>query len=49
MYAAISGANRTLYEFFSHRRTQTGTSGAESFLFLVALIGLSQTCPCERT
>ena len=45
----MSGANRTLYELFSHRRTQTDTSGAECFLSLVALIGLSQTCPCERT
>jgi len=49
MRAAMSGANRTLYELFSHRRAQTDTSGAECFLSLVALIGLSQTCPCERT
>jgi len=49
MRAAMSGANRTLYAFFSHRRTQTDTSGAECFLSLVALIGLSQTCPCDRT
>src|SRR5262245_6948030 len=49
MRAAMSGANRTLYEFFSHRRTQTDTSGPDCFLSLVALIGLSQTCPCERT
>src|SRR6185503_18605115 len=49
MCAAMSGANRTLYELFSHRRTQTDTSGADCFFSLVALIGLSQTCPCERT
>jgi len=45
----MSGVNRTLYELVSHRRIQTDTSGRERFLSLAALIGLSQTCPCERT